>query len=151
MLFVIFYCINHLLESTNPFTLVLLLDRIFLSATHIIPFCLSIHYISNSSAFFFISTPYQLSSSPIICFYEVIVPCTCVKSLIIFWYQLTGICFLNEILVLCIPISWWMNCFCGMINRRKTFSLISSWDNCQRSSSSWNSDTPRDKLFLCNY
>ena len=27
-----------------------------------------------------------------------------------------------------------MNCFCGMVDQRKAFSLISSWDNCQRSS-----------------
>ena len=35
-----------------------------------------------------------------------------------------------------------MNCFCGMVDRRKTFSLISSWDHCQRSSPSRISDTP---------
>ena len=34
-----------------------------------------------------------------------------------------------------------MNCFCGMVDRRKAFSLISSWDHCQRSSPSWTSDT----------
>ena len=125
MLLVLFYCINHLLESTNPFSLVHLLGRIFLSATRIRPFYLRSHYIRNSSKFisslssFFISTPYQLSSSPIICLHEAIVRCTCVKSLITFWYQLTGICFLNEILLSCIPISWWMNFFCGMVDRRK--------------------------------
>ena len=27
-----------------------------------------------------------------------------------------------------------MNCFCGMVDRRKAFSLISSRDHCQRSS-----------------
>ena len=27
-----------------------------------------------------------------------------------------------------------MNCFCGMVDRRKVFSLISSRDHCQRSS-----------------
>ena len=36
-----------------------------------------------------------------------------------------------------------MNCFCGMVDRRKAFSLISSWDHCQRSSPSRISDTPR--------
>ena len=36
-----------------------------------------------------------------------------------------------------------MNCFCGMVDRRKAFSLISSRDHCQRSSPSWISDTPR--------
>ena len=35
-----------------------------------------------------------------------------------------------------------MNCFCGMVDRRKAFSLISSRDHCQRSSSSRISDTP---------
>ena len=29
-----------------------------------------------------------------------------------------------------------LNCFCGMVDRRKTFSLISSRDHCQRSSPS---------------
>ena len=36
-----------------------------------------------------------------------------------------------------------MNCYCGMVDRRKAFSLISSRDHCQRSSPSWISDTPR--------
>ena len=36
-----------------------------------------------------------------------------------------------------------MNCFCGMVDRRKTFSLISSRDHSQRSSPSRISDTPR--------
>ena len=36
-----------------------------------------------------------------------------------------------------------MNCFCGMIDRRKASSLISSRDHCQRSSPSRISDTPR--------
>ena len=36
-----------------------------------------------------------------------------------------------------------MKCFCGMVDRRKVFSLISSRDHCQRSSQSWISDTPR--------
>ena len=36
-----------------------------------------------------------------------------------------------------------MNCYCGMVDRRKAFSLISSRDHCQRSSSSRISDTPR--------
>ena len=35
-----------------------------------------------------------------------------------------------------------MNCFCGMLDRGKTFSFISSWDHCQRSSLSRISDTP---------
>ena len=36
-----------------------------------------------------------------------------------------------------------MNCFCGMVDRRKAFSLISSQDHCQRSSPSRIFDTPR--------
>ena len=36
-----------------------------------------------------------------------------------------------------------MNCFCGMVDRRKTFSLISIRGHCQRSSASRISDTPR--------
>ena len=32
--------------------------------------------------------------------------------------------------------------FCGMVDRRKVFSLSSSRDHCQRSSPSWISDTP---------
>ena len=36
-----------------------------------------------------------------------------------------------------------MNCFCGMVDRRKAFSLIFSRDHCQRSSPSRISDTPR--------
>ena len=36
-----------------------------------------------------------------------------------------------------------MNYFCGMVDRRKEFSLISSRDHCQRSSPSRNSETPQ--------
>ena len=36
-----------------------------------------------------------------------------------------------------------MNCCCGMVDRRKAFSLISSRDHCQRSSPSRISNTPR--------
>ena len=39
-----------------------------------------------------------------------------------------------------------MNCFCGMVDRRKAFSLISSRDHCQRSSPSRISVTPRAGL-----
>ena len=41
-----------------------------------------------------------------------------------------------------------MNCFCGMADRRKAFSLISSRDHCQRSSPSRISDTP-SRLWTC--
>ena len=36
-----------------------------------------------------------------------------------------------------------INCFCGVVDRRKAFSFISSRDHCQRSSPSRISDTPR--------
>ena len=37
-----------------------------------------------------------------------------------------------------------MNCFCGMVDGRKAFSVISSQNHCQRSSPSQISDTPRE-------
>ena len=40
-----------------------------------------------------------------------------------------------------------MNCFCGMIDRRKAFGLISSRDSCQNSSTSPISDTPQTGLY----
>ena len=39
-----------------------------------------------------------------------------------------------------------MNCFCGMVNRRKAFSLISSRDHCQTSSPSRISNPPRARF-----
>ena len=36
-----------------------------------------------------------------------------------------------------------MSCFCGMVDRRQVYSLISSQDHCQRSSHSRIPDTPR--------
>ena len=36
-----------------------------------------------------------------------------------------------------------MNCFCGMVDGRKAFSVISSQNHCQRSSPSQISDTQR--------
>ena len=36
-----------------------------------------------------------------------------------------------------------MNCFCGVVDRRKTIRLISIRDHCQRSSPSPVSETPR--------
>ena len=38
---------------------------------------------------------------------------------------------------------WWKNCFCGIVDQRKAFSLISSRDHCQRSSPSRISDMPQ--------
>ena len=37
----------------------------------------------------------------------------------------------------------WIEFFCGIVDGRKTFSIISSPDHCQRSSPSQISDTPR--------
>ena len=42
-----------------------------------------------------------------------------------------------------------MNCFCGMVDRRKTFSLISSLDYSHWSSPSWISDTPQKTIWTC--
>ena len=39
-----------------------------------------------------------------------------------------------------------MNCFCGMVDRRKALSLIFSRDHCQRSSPTRISDTPRGQV-----
>ena len=36
-----------------------------------------------------------------------------------------------------------MNCFCGVVDERKAFGLISSQDHCQRSSPSRISNTPQ--------
>ena len=41
-----------------------------------------------------------------------------------------------------------MNCFCGMVDRQKAFSFISSRGYCQRSSASRISNTPRGRLNL---
>ena len=38
---------------------------------------------------------------------------------------------------------WMINCFCGMVDWQKMFSLISSWDHCPRSSPSQIFDMPR--------
>ena len=46
-----------------------------------------------------------------------------------------------------------MNCFCGMVDRRMAFSLISTRDRCQRSSQSRIYNTPQTlismPLFQC--
>ena len=36
-----------------------------------------------------------------------------------------------------------MNCFCGMVDRRKAFDLISNWEHCQKFSPWQISDTLR--------
>ena len=46
-------------------------------------------------------------------------------------------------LVMMMMMMMMMNCICGMVDRRKAFSLISSRDHCQRSSPSRISNTPR--------
>ena len=42
-----------------------------------------------------------------------------------------------------------MNCFCGMVDRRQAFSLISSQEDCQRSSLLRISDKPRAGFWAC--
>ena len=59
----------------------------------------------------------------------------CQVNLIITW---SARCFIIES-----PMMMVMNCFCGMVDRRKVISLISSLDHCQRFSPSRISDTPR--------
>ena len=48
--------------------------------------------------------------------------------------------------VMMIMMMMMMNCFCGMVDRRKAFSLISSRDHCQRSSPLRISDTLRARF-----
>ena len=75
---------------------------------------------------------------------------TCIMN-IIFKQQkfslrvLLSICliFTNFSMALLIKVLMIMNCFCGMVDRGKVFSLISSRDHCQRFLSSRISDTPR--------
>ena len=62
----------------------------------------------------------------------------------IIWENIVGYWdILTKIFVNMMMMKMMMNCFCGMVDRRKTFSLISSRDHCQRSSPSRISDTPR--------
>ena len=46
----------------------------------------------------------------------------------------------------CLMMMMMMKCFCGMVDQRKAFVFISSWDHCQRSSPSQIPDTPRAGL-----
>ena len=46
-----------------------------------------------------------------------------------------------QMMIMMMMIMMMVNCFCGMTDRRKAFSLISSQDHCQRSSTSRISDT----------
>ena len=43
-----------------------------------------------------------------------------------------------------------MNCFCGMVDQRKAFSLISSRNRCQRSSTSWISSLTMPRTWIQN-
>ena len=50
--------------------------------------------------------------------------------------------------IICSNVPKWFHvkkydCFCGMVDQRKVFSLISSWDHCQRSSPLQICDTPQ--------
>ena len=42
-----------------------------------------------------------------------------------------------------------MNCFCGIVDQRKRFSLIFDWGHCQRPSSLWMSDILQAGFNLC--
>ena len=61
-----------------------------------------------------------------------------------------GLRAMEELLIACVMMMMMMmmvNCFCGVVDRRKAFSLISSGDHCQRSPGIWYpftfSKTPR--------
>ena len=53
-----------------------------------------------------------------------------------------GLRAMEELLIACVMMMM-TNCFCGIVDRRKALSLISSRDHCQRSSPSQIFDTPR--------
>ena len=55
------------------------------------------------------------------------------------WAFIQNIYFLMMIMMM-------MNCFCGLVGRRKACSLISSRDHCQRPSPSRISDTPQARF-----
>ena len=61
---------------------------------------------------------------------------TALKKIVIFWRFQNGSMMMMMMMMM-------MNCFCGMVDQRKTFSPISSRDHFQRSSPSRISDTPR--------
>ena len=49
----------------------------------------------------------------------------------------------SSVMMMMMMMMMMVNCFCGMVVRRKAFTLISSWDDCQRSSPLRISDTLR--------
>ena len=49
----------------------------------------------------------------------------------------------HDVMMMMMMMMMMMSCFCGMVDRRKTFSLTSSRDHCRRSSTSRISDKPR--------
>ena len=49
----------------------------------------------------------------------------------------------NSTFLLMMMMMMMMNCFCGMVDRRRALSLISTRDHCQKSSPSRIPDTPR--------
>ena len=55
---------------------------------------------------------------------------------------------LLNLLMMMMMMMMMMNCFCGMVDRRKPFTLVSSWDQCEWSSTSRISDTSRAGLNL---
>ena len=64
-----------------------------------------------------------------------------ILNLCLIWRILRGCCFVAEVIFKC-QLQKMVSCFCGIVDRRKVFRLISSRDNCQRSSPSRISDTP---------
>ena len=70
----------------------------------------------------------------------------CARKRVLFLFRLSkqNYCYFRLILTYFSPVLHeLMNCFCGMVDRRKVFSLISSRDHCKRSSPSRISGTPR--------
>ena len=106
VLFLSIYCIIHS-ESTNPFSLVLLLGRFSYQLPISGP---SIYIVILSATPLIYFYQHTVSTSPIIYLLKEIVPCTCIKSLITFWYQLllslTVIFFPNKILASVIPTNY---------------------------------------------
>ena len=57
--------------------------------------------------------------------------------------KIPDVFFFAKFMMMMMMMMMMINCFCGMVDRRKAFSLISIRDYCQRSSPSRTSDTPR--------
>ena len=55
-------------------------------------------------------------------------------------------CFSLLMVMMVMMMMMMVSCFCGMVDRRKTFSLISSRGNCQKSSQLGIYDTPQARF-----